>query len=145
MTLMGPAKTKTKAAIVLRFASQNEASSQAAVDAIYTQMNPRQALKTHFDFLSPNQIASAIGEGTFTRLSPQDLSGLLHTKFGISLVAVATLQKTPDGYTIVTELIEPSSQNVAYRKRSGPFPESDPARHVKESLLEGLTEYSRPQ
>jgi hypothetical protein len=144
MTLMGPAETRTKAAIVLRFASQKEASSQANVDALYTQLNPRRTLKTRFDFLSPNQIASAIGEGAFTRLSLQDLSALLYTKFGVSLVAVATLQKMPDGYTIDTELIEPSSHKVLYRKHSGPFPESDPARHVKESLLEGLTEYARP-
>lgn len=139
--LMGPGKTKVKAAIVIRFASRNDAPSQWAVDEIYTQLNPRDTLKAHFDILSPHQVAEAVGEESFTTRTAVDMSEHLHAKLGVSLVAMATVQRTRDGFTIDTKLMDAASHEVVYKDLSGPVPESDVARHLKESIIRGLKAY----
>jgi len=138
MRLMGPGKTKMKAAVFIHFASRNDAPSQWAVDEMYAQLNPRDALKSHFDILSPHQVAEAVGEESFTTRSAQDLSRLLHSKLGVSLVVTATVRREHDSFTIETKLMDTASHEVVHVHLSDPVPASHLARHIRESIIKAL-------
>ncbi len=141
INLMGAAKKKPSAAIVIRFNSRKDALSSEQIDALYEQLSPAGIVKSNFKVLAPHTVQSTLGLTGVTAMTRSALLSELHAKCGASLAVLVSLARKGDGCEASVELVELPSQSVVYTKQVGPFPMAALGEQLHMSVRDGLEDY----
>ncbi|MGC8907922.1 MAG: zf-HC2 domain-containing protein [Desulfomonilaceae bacterium] len=141
INLMGAAKKKPSAAIVIRFNSRKDALSSEQIDALYERLKPAGIVSNKFKVLTPRTIQTQLGLTGVTPMTRSELLSELHEKCGVSLAALVSLARRGDGYEASVELVELPSQSVAYQQQVGPFPLASLGEQLKTSVHDGFEDY----
>jgi|GEM_PF-1835248 len=141
INLMGTARRKPTAAILVYFNSEKDALSPQQIDKLYEQLKPEPDVRTKVKILSPKTIQTKLGLAGIAAMSRNELMRDLQNKCGVSLTALVSLAKVREGYEASIEVIELPSQSVVYKKQRGPFQEAGLGEQLRVSVQDGLEQY----
>ncbi len=121
INLMGAARTKKTAAVIIFFNSEKDALPPQEIDKLYEELKPDSDLRARFKMLAPETVQTKLGLTGKVSMSKNELLQELHDKCAASLTALVSLGGSRGGYEAQIEIIELPSQSVVYSKKTGPL------------------------